>query len=81
MASCNSSITISVISGFCDEAEFFNLLGVEWSILVFGYQIPNFTVQHPRRAKTLSYGSLWTVNLKQKTNSATGGYVQCIIKF
>ena len=52
-----------------------------WCILVFGYQIPEYTTQHPRRAKTLSYGSLWVVNLKQKTNSVTGGYVQYIIKF
>jgi hypothetical protein len=55
-----------------DEAEFSSLLGVVWCILVFGYQIPK---------NTSSYSSLWAVHLKQKTNSATGGYVQCIIKF
>jgi hypothetical protein len=58
MATCNSSVTISEISGFHHEAEVFSLLRVVWCMMVFGYQMPTFLVQHPRRAKTSSYGSL-----------------------
>ena len=53
MANCNSSVTISEISGLHHEDEVFILLGVVWCMLLFGYQIPTFLVHHPR-----SYGSL-----------------------
>jgi len=66
MASCNSSVTVSDISGFHQEVEVFSLLGVVWLCwyFVIKYQPSLCNIPEEQRLQVMAVSELSTLNKK-----------------